>query len=436
MLERLKQLKDRPVTVALLLGLAAQILFMVHLGRPTVVNFDEFHYVPAARSLLELDQLKNSEHPLVGKELIAFGMAIFGDNPWGWRIMSTLAGSATVVATFTLIFLMIGRMRFAVAGTVFLILNQMLYVQARIAMLDVFLGAFLLWAMVAMLWAMRAPPDKVWRRWLLAAVLWGLAVGSKWAAIPYVAMACLAFLAIRLRDSAAQGGGAAAVTRRMLAGKGQAHWPGMATIPGLLALGLLSIAVYLITFTPDFFLTYAAIPPGRLIPFQYDMYHAQTQVLAEHTYQSDWWTWPIMARPIWYFYEFNHNAQRGVLLIGNPVILWGGLVAVAGCYWAWLREKNRAAGAAALLWTASLGIYIVIPKSLGFFYYYYLSSIFLCVALAVAFAHFDRGRKRGYEEWFGAVALLAFIYFFPIISGAALQDDQGYRFWMWFESWK
>ncbi|MBA17654.1 MAG: dolichyl-phosphate-mannose--protein mannosyltransferase [Sphingomonas sp.] len=436
MLERLKQLQDRPVAVALLLGLATQVLLMVHLGRPTVVNFDEFHYVPAARSLLLLDQLRNSEHPLVAKELIAFGMAILGDNPWGWRIMATIAGSATVMATFSLIYLMIGRMRFALAGAVFLILNQMLYVQARIAMLDVFLGAFLLWAMVAMLWAMRAPQGKVWRRWLLAAVLWGLAVGCKWAAIPYVAMAGLAFLIVRLRDALAEGGGAAAVLRRMFAGKGQKHWAGMATIPALLAMGVVSIAVYLLTFTPYFFLTYAAIPPSELIPFQLKMYEAQTQVLAHHTYQSDWWSWPLMLRPIWYYYDFNNDAQRGVLLIGNPLILWGGLVAVLACFWAWLREKNLAAGAAALLWTWSLGIYIIIPKSLGFFYYYYLSSIFLCVALAIAFAHFDRGKKRGYEEWFGAVALILFIYFFPIISGGALQDRDAFQFWMWFPDWK
>ena len=42
---------------------------------------------------------------------------------------------------------------------------------------------------------------------------------------------------------------------------------------------------------------------ATLLPFQLDIYHQQTQVLSAHTYQSDWWTWPLDLRPIWYLYE-------------------------------------------------------------------------------------------------------------------------------------
>ena len=42
----------RPAIVALLIALAAQLLFSVNLTRPTKLVFDEVHYVPAARTLL------------------------------------------------------------------------------------------------------------------------------------------------------------------------------------------------------------------------------------------------------------------------------------------------------------------------------------------------------------------------------------------------
>jgi len=421
MRDRLKALQTRPFLVALLLGLAAQLLFTMHLDRPSRIMFDEVHYVPAAKALLGLEGPRNIEHPLVGKELIGAGIVLFGDNPVGWRAFTTLAGTATVLGAFAFVWLLLGSMRAALVGAVLTALNQSVYVQARTAMLDIFLGAFLLWAMVLMLWAMKGSPGQVRRRWIGAAVLFGLAVGTKWAAIPYVALAGLAFLVIRLSDARA---------------KRPPHWPGLGTITGLLILGAVSIVTYFATFFPAFFYARDPLTLAGLIPLQRDMYALQTQVLAKHTYQSDWWSWPLMIRPIWYFYEWDQGAQRGVLLIGNPVIMWGGLLAVLACLWAGFREKAVRPLAVALLWIASLAIYIVIPKSIGFYYYYHLSGIFLCLALAVAFHHFDRGRGKGREEWFLFAALVAFVYFYPILAASPLKNDQGFTYWMWFNSWR
>jgi len=421
MRDRLKALQTRPFLVALLLGLAAQLLFTVHLDRPSRIMFDEVHYVPAAKALLGLEGPRNIEHPLVGKELIGAGIVLFGDNPVGWRAFTTLAGTATVLGAFAFVWLLLGSMRAALVGAVLTALNQSVYVQARTAMLDIFLGAFLLWAMVLMLWAMKGSPGQVRRRWIGAAVLFGLAVGTKWAAIPYVALAGLAFLVIRLSDVRA---------------KRPPHWPGLGTITGLLILGAVSIVTYFATFFPAFFYARDPLTLAGLIPLQRDMYALQTQVLAKHTYQSDWWSWPLMIRPIWYFYEWDQGAQRGVLLIGNPVIMWGGLLAVLACLWAGFREKAVRPLAVALVWIASLAIYVVIPKSIGFYYYYHLSGIFLCLALAVAFHHFDRGRGKGREEWFLFAALVAFVYFYPILAASPLKNDQGFTYWMWFNSWR
>jgi dolichyl-phosphate-mannose--protein O-mannosyl transferase len=166
------------------------------------------------------------------------------------------------------------------------------------------------------------------------------------------------------------------------------------------------------------------------------MYDLQTQILAPQTYQEKWYTWPLIQRPIWAFYEYYDGAQRGVLVIGNPLIMWGGLLGVIACMVAWFRSRAIVPLVMALLWFASLAIYIVIPKSLGFYYYYHLSAIFLCLALAVAFDHFDGGRKRGLEEWFLAASLLMFGYFYPIIAGMPLAGPASFNSWMWFQSWR
>lgn len=428
MLDRLKALHDRPFLVALLLGLATQLLFTIHLDQPGKIMFDETHYVPAAKALLALEGPRNIEHPLVGKEMIAAGIALFGDDVFGYRILGTVAGMGSVLGVFALIWLLTGAMRPAVGGAVLAALNQTLFVQARTGMLDVYFGAFLLWGIVLLLWAMRGTSGQVLRRWLGAAVLLGLATGTKWSAIPYIALCGLAFIAIRLVDAKRSGS--------MFAGRNQPHWQGLPTIPALLILGVVSIATYFLTFLPAFFYAQNPLTLSGLIPLQQEMYALQTQVLSSHTYQSDWWSWPLMIRPIWYFYEPDTGAQRGVLLIGNPVIMWGGLAAVLACLGAWFKSRSKPALAAALLWIASIAIYVVIPKSLGFYYYYHVSGLFICVALAIAFHHFDGGRGKGREEWFVAAALVAFVYFYPILAASPLQDSQGFTHWMWFPSWR
>ncbi|WP_213982136.1 phospholipid carrier-dependent glycosyltransferase [Sphingomonas sp. dw_22] len=433
MLDRIKALQSRPAIVALLIALAAQALFTLHLDQPSRIMFDEVHYVPAAQALIDLSAPRNTEHPLLGKELIALGMMVFGDNPIGWRILPSLAGTATVVGVFAFIWLLLGgRMRPALVGAALAALNQSLFVQARTAMLDVFLGAFVLWALVLMLWAMKGTPRQVRWRWIGASVLLGLATAVKWAAVPYVALAGLAFVVIRILDARR----AKKSIDSAFWMKNQPHWPGLATIPGLAILGAVSIITYFLTFAPAFFYASDPLSLSGLLDLQRQMYGAQTQVLRHHTYQSDWWSWPLMIRPIWFFYEWDMGAQRGVLLIGNPVIMWGGLVGVLACLAAWFRSRAIRPLAGALLWIASVAIYIVIPKSLGFYYYYHLSAIFLCLVLPVAFDHFDRGRNKGWEEWFTALSLIAFGYFYPILAASPLHDGQSFNYWMWFPSWR
>lgn len=404
----------RPLPLALLVAAVAQALFCWRLTSPSTLVFDEVHYVPAARALLELQEPTNIEHPLLAKTLIAASVAAFGDGPLGWRALSTLAGTAVVVGVFAILWLGLRRLRPAVVGAACVLFNFTVFVQARIAMLDGFMAAFLVLGAATMLWAMRGRGGQVWRRWIAGAALLGLATGCKWTAAPYLAFAGIAFLLLRWRRPD--------------------HWPGLGVIPALVVLGGVSVGTYLLTFLPAFFYAREPLTLATLIPFQATMYAAQVQVLPPHTYQSNWWTWPFDIRPIWYLYEYVDGAQRGVLLVGNPAIMWGGLIAVAVCAWGWLRTREAALGAAAGLWATGFAIWAAIPKSFGFFYYYYLPSIWLAVAIAVAFDRW-RARLRYWDEAFLLLAAGLFIHFYPILSAAALSGPRAFQRWMWFPTW-
>ncbi|OWK28812.1 putative dolichyl-phosphate-mannose--protein mannosyltransferase [Sphingomonas dokdonensis] len=401
----------RPLPLALLLFALAEALFLFRLSVPSIFVFDEVHYVPAARTLIALTGPANIEHPLLGKSLIAFGMLLFGDTPFGWRVMSTLAGSVTCVAIFATTWLVTCRRRPSLVAAALTLLGFTLYVQARIAMLDGFMLAFLSSAIAMMAWTLRRGG---WWRWIAAAVLLGLAVGCKWLAAPYVAFAAAAFILFKRADP-----------RR---------FPGLPVWLALAVLGIVSLLAYFATFAPAFFYQVEPLTLARLIPFQFDMFERQTQVLPAHAYQSNWWTWPLLIRPIWYLYEPVDGTQRGILLIGNPLIMWGGLVAVAACWIGWVRNGSPRLFAAAWLWTGSLAIWAVIPKSLGFYYYYFPSSVFLAVPLALMLDHW-RSRWRHIDLAFVAAALALAIYFLPVLSAAPLPDGGAFRYWTWFSTW-
>jgi dolichyl-phosphate-mannose-protein mannosyltransferase len=305
------------------------------------------------------------------------------------------------------------------------------FVQARIGMLDGFMAAFVVTGIAALLWAMRAPEGKTWPRWLLGSVLLGLGVAAKWAAAPYIAYAAVALIVIRLRDARRRNRSIYAA----LNPGDQRYWPGLAVVPALFALGVASIATYCMTFAPAFFYDQLPLTADSFVRFQVQMYAAQTQVLPAHTYQSSWPTWPLMIRPIWYLYEAVDGATRGILMIGNPAILWSGLIAVAACLVVGLHDRSPRLLAVAGLWIASYAMWIVIPKSLGFFYYYYLPSIFLALPLAAICDRLVRAGHRRWDEAFLGIAGGLFVYFYPIISAMPLSDPQAFTHWMWFPTW-
>ena len=406
---------SRPWPAALAIGAFAQAMFCWRLTTPGKLMFDEVHYVPAARILGALLRPANIEHPLLGKTILAAGVALFGDTPLGWRAFSTVAATAVVLGVFASLQLTFRSVRTSALGALLCFLNFTVFIQARIAMLDGFMAAFVVLAVVAMLWAARSEGRAVAWRWLLGAVLLGLACGTKWTAVPYVGYAALAFVAVKRTWPAA--------------------WPGLGWLRAWILLGAGVGATYLLTFAPAFFYATDPLTLATLLPFQAVMYAQQTQVLAAHTYQSSWWTWALDMRPIWYLYEPVDGAQRGVLLLGNPAVLWGGLIAVAACLWNWLRHGDAKLGAIAALWIGSYLIWAVIPKSLGFFYYYYLPSIWLPLAIAAAFHRLARGRFAGWDEAFLLLSAMLFAWFYPILSASALSGPQAFQRWMWFASW-
>ncbi len=410
-----------PIGWCALIVLAFLGLCLWGLGTPSKPFFDEVHYLPAARALVHGIAYLNREHPLLGKEAIALGMMILGDNAWGWRTFSALAGAIALFA-FMRAMWFASLSRFStVAFGILLASGFALFVHARIAMLDVFMVAFFavsLWQLAA---AVREP-ERGRLRLAGAGAALGLSMAAKWNAVPLATLPGLAFLAARL----------SAGRRRLFTSRRGVPVPGVSLIEAALWLGLLPLMVYAATFAPATALTNNALDPASFVAFHREIIALQESVLKPHPYQSTWTDWVLNRRAIWYLYEPVDGAQRGVLLIGNPLTMLLGLPALGWCVWIGIARRRWDALAIAILYAASLGFWIVANKPIQFYYHYFLPSCFLLAALALALDTLPR--KLALVVLAGSVGMFA--WFHPILSAAALAGEQSFAHWMWLDSWR
>jgi len=423
-----------PLAWCLLLTGVYALLAGWRLAIPSQPFFDEVHYLPAARSLLALMQgghgeYLNREHPLLGKELIAAGMMLFGDTPLGWRIMSWLFGTLALFASMRELW-HASLDRFAtLAFGALLATGFHLFIQSRVAMLDIFMAAFLAVAAWQFAGAVREPETGRWRLALTGVAL-GLAMGSKWNAIPLAMLPGLAFFAARL----------GAGRRRLFLSRRGAPVPGVTLVEAFMWLGIVPLVAYALTYVPGYWLAEYLRPSPLaqqgLIGFHGEILSLQQQVLTPHQYQSTWPQWVLNTRAIWYLYEMIDGAQRGVLLIGNPLTMLIGLPALVWCLVSGMWRTNWAKLAVVIGYAASLGLWLIAPKPVQFYYHYFVPHFFLLAALALACSDL---RRVGWGWWsWGTLAASAgvFTVFYRILSAAPLLGPASYAKWMWLDGWR
>jgi len=376
-LHRLHRL--RWIAPAAVLALAG-VLRLWALDRPDSLVFDELYYVRDAISQLThgfttswpdddpaftdpgafSDRPNSIAHPPLGKWLIGLGILLFGpDGGWGWRIAAALAGVATVGLTMRLGWLMSRSMWIACLSGLLLAIDGVNVVLSRVSLLDIFLtllvllGALFVWrdqASPPVPAPSRGPGLIAWRRpWLLAAGLaFGAAAAVKWSGL----YALAAFLVlITLRDW-------------WLRRRARVRHP----LGGAVLQALVTAAIAL----PAAFVAYLASwtgwiaspgaqerSPGEawwvsLIRWHGDALSWHSGLSAPHPYQAHPLGWPLALRPT-AMYEASWGPDQGchwasgcvavISPLPNPLVTWGGVLALALLLWAVLRSAWAAARA-------------------------------------------------------------------------------------------
>lgn len=177
--------KDKRLWFAVFLTLLAFGLRIYKIHIPDRLIGDEVYYVPAARSILGQNEAgvprdAGYAHPPLAKMIIAVGIALFGDNPFGWRIMSVIAGTIIIPAFYVLVKKLTQdskELENAPTLAAFLMSFETLtFYFSHVARIDIFMMLFFIVGAVFLM------EKKTWRK-LLAAPLFALSFLSKEAAL-------------------------------------------------------------------------------------------------------------------------------------------------------------------------------------------------------------------------------------------------------------
>ncbi|HUO75447.1 MAG TPA: phospholipid carrier-dependent glycosyltransferase [Candidatus Paceibacterota bacterium] len=429
-------LKDKSIYLGLLLlGIITHALYY---GVPNSAVFDEVHFGKFLSAYFT-HQYYFDIHPPLGKLILAGWGWLWGYHPgfsfanigevypdklyMALRFLPSLAGALLPLVIYGVARCLRIRRPAAVFAGVLVALDNALLVQSRFILLDPFL---LLFGFAALYCYLRWRDTG--RAWLLpaAGVLAGASASIKWTGLTFLGLIVVLELF------------------RLWAQRHSVTLRSVATAIGSFV--IIPVIVYVTVFVVHFSLL-ARPGPGdafmtpnfqslsmadRIVQLNAEMYRANATLTATHPYSSLWYTWPMMARPI--FYWVSGDAR--IYLLGNPVVWWLSTIAIITALVTVLSLGVIRAPPTLLIiagaWLMNMLPFIGITRVM--FLYHYLTALIWAI---LALAYFADQLKRPVKTMLAVsgLALVLFVFFAPLSYGLPLTDSE-YNARVWFSSWR
>ena len=437
------------------IALAFYLFALWRLGSPQEQIFDEIYHARTAMEYIAGVDLHEWTHPPLAKLLIALSMLAWNvrfnprDGFWtdkaqypynvamAWRFPSLLFGCATLVMLYVLTRTLFGRRDIATTATCLLALDGAFFVQSRVAMTNIYTVFFVLLSAYGTYRFIRSNKK---RNLLITGLGIALALATRWSTL-YVwgltGLALLWHLTTTLIPDWADEGEARGVSVFL---PRAAAWVGMVA----LCLIIIPVLVYAASYIPNV-LAGGGDWRHRLFTWsgdggnhtwkwllgvreglQHDMWAYHAGIKDKHPYSSPWWSWPIMKRPVWYYYQKDSvGLIEGIWCIGNALVWWASIPAlVAAAYFAW-RDRIAALGLIALMGLGQWLMWAIEPRSLVFMHYYFESIPYACIALAYGgWRIWDAGLAwpRRAVLLYAVLVFAWFVFYYPLLSGYPISE--------------
>lgn len=371
--------------------------------------FDEHYFIPTARALLAGTGWMELSHPPLGKALLALSMYLFEDSPLWWRVPSVVATLVTAWYIGRLgVLLGLSTLAVWLAQVVFLC-DGVVFTQARVGILN----APMLMCMIAAFYhamAWRFRPQRDLKTVALVATLIGLGTGIRWVAISAAPLLAIIFLSL------------------------PRPWPRRAMM--VFVASVVFAITYALSLLP--LLLHEDFTVVRIFSLQWEQLQFHMNFQSPHRYNSPWWSWPLMLRPIWFGFERAVDGSgliRGIVAMSNPAIVWPSVPLAVCLLLQSLRLKRFAWFFIGFGFLQQWAQWAFSPHS-TMFHYFHTAIPFTALAIGVAFDWLRRypvGKIVCYA-WATSIAAL-FVYWYPLLTCHWISDAY-YRHHLWLSSWR
>jgi len=470
------------------------------LERFNTLVFDEVYFAKFGNNYLTHTPFFNA-HPPLSQYIIGIGIWIGSHvpfwhdtvngltgslrSPWTYRWLNALTGSFIPLVVAAIAYQLSYRRSFAMLAGLFTACDGIFLVESRYALSNIYIVIFGLLGH----WFLLLALDNQHRRrsfWLvLAGITFGASVGTKWNGLWFLSGAYLIWITAWIIQ-----GMYSFPNSKLLFLSPSLKEAGVSTyspssqtpLQNLTQLNVLQMLFYL-GIIPAFIYSIIWIPHLQLDK-TYGFIEVHQQILKfhlrlggnspnVHPYCAAWDKWPLMIRPMAYYYQTAETitaplpvmgpplpAGAGKVIydvhaMGNPFLWWFGVAAmlfltgmlISKVVINWVKQKRFSLPETAgvdnwialyliLNYAANLVPWMKVTRCV-FIYHYMCAVVFVFLAIAwfvdqCLRSYYQQLRALGVTITF--IILVAFIFWMPIYLGLPLSPD-GYKLRMWFNSW-
>ncbi len=390
--------------------------------------FDELYHARTAYEHLHNLEPYEITHPPLGKIITMVGVAIFGMNAFGWRVMPALFGIFMVPIMYMFGKRLFKKSEYALLMAGLFAFDFMHFVQTRISTIDVY-GVFFIILMFYYMYQyynMSFFADglkKTLKPLALAGLFFGLGISSKWICFYAgggLAVILLISLIKRYKEYKFVMKEGDEEQKKIV----RKYW--INVIKTLLWCCVFYLAVPAVIYVASY-LPYMIFENNYslsvVIENQKYMFNYHSQLVSTHPYESEWWKWIVMMRPMWYYkgaFASSGNGQS-ISAFGNPAVWWGCLIAVIALIGTVANNKKKTNNVTTIAFIgiiANLLPWVFISRS-TYIYHYFATVPFIIICGVEMIKNLDeKYPKFKWIKWVWlALTIALFVVFYPVLTG-------------------
>ena len=363
--------------------------------------FDEVYFARTAYEYVENIPTYEWTHPPLGKLIQAIPIFITKHlSPFNYRLMGNISGILMIIIMYLFGKELFKKRKYSIFASLLMFFDTFHFVQTRMGTVDSHLVLFM---MISALGMIKYCNNKKMINLLISGIFFGLSVCVKWTGLYCGLGLAIIYFTYMIKNKEFN-------LKHILSG-----FSFFVVIPLIFYIGL-----YLLF--PNNNINYTNNLKS-IMKQQEQMYNYHSKLDAEHFFSSDWYTWPISYKPVWYHEAIVDTTSKETISgIGNIVIWWVGIVAMISLIPKLLKKDKNSFYLLVLI--LSLWLPYVFIGRIMYMYHYFPVLPFMMLAITGLFKHIDEKYKLTYLIPIYLIFVIAFfIIYYPVITGNVVSID-------------